>query len=387
MSDYIIIGVADTHLRDTQYGYPSRGLDFSSSLERIVDTAINEKKFGRNIAAILHAGDLLDNTRPSPAIIKFLNKLHSKLIQARLAMYVISGNHDRTFPHWTEILEEGHDVFDAGIICADHKLIRIPLGPKHHVNVYGLPFCQKADLAVRLETEVPKKDVDILMWHGAVQEFVKFPMESAITLDELPKNRFQAILVGDIHVTQTEYLNDDGTIVISPGSTEMCKSDEPLQKNIMELHFSTKEDQRMDGAPHLAQVIPVPIKTRKYLTYKLVTEDDVTNCLQEIKEHLADNPVIMVRSHSSLPNVLSRFNVVVDRDKCILKLGNLPTSKMEVVGIVEPTVKVKPVDHLHNFLPPGTKLFELGQLMTDPEVNEKDALEQYCAGELDQIIT
>lgn len=377
MSEHILVCLADTHLRDSQYGYISRGVDFGASLENIVTNTIRDKNSGKPIAAILHAGDLLDNTRPSPAIVRLLNRLHGYLVSARLAMYVISGNHDKTSPHWTEILETDEDGF--GIVCADRRLIPIHMGTAV-CNVYGLPFCPKDDMLERLKKEVPK-ETNVLMWHGAIKEFVKFPMETAVELEEFPKNRFQAIVVGDIHVTDIRLLSDQSTAVISPGSTEMCKSDEPQQKNVVDINFVSE-----GGKATLHSIHERPIKTRKFLAYRLVNEQDVEDAVAEVRDHLKDNPVIMIRASASLPNVTARFNVVVDRDKCILKIGTLPVTKLDALKMNHNIEKVTPPTWLHKFIPPGTSLYELGQALVNPDINEKDALEKYCAEQLEQIV-
>lgn len=367
--EYIVVHTGDNHLRDAQYGYPSRGEDFRKSLQYVVETTILRKAQGENIVGIMNAGDLLDNTRPSPATIKFLNHLHAILVRAKLSMFVISGNHDKTSPHWTDVIEMDPDGY--GVVCADNKLVEVAMGDTIF-RTFCMPFCSKDDFIHKLKFELPKQ-ADAVMWHGAVQEFVKFPMETAIKLDEIPTGLVQCIFTGDIHINQVESLSD-GTKVISPGSTEVCNSAEPLDKYTMDVKFKV-----VSGKPVLTDIVKVPVKTRKFLCYRLITEEDVDKAIEDVRNYADEGPVILIRSNQTLNNVSSRFNVVVDRNKCILKIGALPSTKMDAVNLTDKQDElVKAEDLLHIFIPTGTDLFELGMQMVNPEINEKDALEQYC---------
>jgi DNA repair exonuclease SbcCD nuclease subunit len=291
-----------------------------------------------------------------------------------MAMYVISGNHDRTSPHWSDVLNDGTDK-KYGIVCADHKLITLQPAEETELRIYALPFLQKEDFLARLQDEVPKM-VDILMWHGAIDAFCDFPMDTAIALEELPQDRFQVIATGDIHVNRQVYLPDNSTLVISPGSTEMCNSDEDPKKYQMELEFEYESGK----FPTLKSCTPVQIRTRPVLRYKLVTEEHVQDAVREITQAMkeSEGPLVLARVNQSLPDVCARLSVAVDRSKSILRIGALPSAKTEILQLKKESPKITALDILSKFIPPGTVQFELGQLLTDPEVNEKDAIERYC---------
>ncbi len=96
-----IIHTADWHLRDMQFGKTARAQDFTDSVFRIVDIAVQNQ-----VNYILCAGDILNSKRPSSRNIADLIRLNQKLLANKVKLFVITGNHDKCHPSWIKVLQE-----------------------------------------------------------------------------------------------------------------------------------------------------------------------------------------------------------------------------------------------------------------------------------------
>lgn len=307
MSETIkILHTADNHLRAAQYTRTSRGADFLSALEQVVDKAVEHK-----IHAILNSGDLLDTTRPTAETIRGLNRLNARLAELGIPMYTISGNHDFTHPHWTEVLDLGFP--DRGIICVDHR--RFTIG---HLTIQAYPYMPKETLLETLETTEP---ADILMWHGAVQEFSGVKLgDKALAVSEFPTGKFKAILLGDIHVHKQLTLSD-GTLVAMPGSTELCKENEEMPKFVDIYAFSP--DGKLSSEA-------LQLNTRRVIRKDLSTEEEVQDFLNELREiPEGEEPMVFVKYDRELNSVRSRVFSVVDPKVCVVRCLPKPKERQK----------------------------------------------------------
>src|SRR4051812_45419336 len=125
--------ISDTHLDTIQYGMERRRSDFMYAFNWAIDDML-----ANQILVIVHSGDLINSNRPSPATMKLMQVVNKKLRRANAVMYVVSGNHDRTTPHWVETLENAD--YDFGIQLLDFKRVvhQHPDNPDG-VSFYGVP--------------------------------------------------------------------------------------------------------------------------------------------------------------------------------------------------------------------------------------------------------
>lgn len=357
MSKSLII-CADAHLRDMQFGRRDRGLDFQKALAYVIDQGIATG------SPILFAGDLMDTTRPSPATMNFLLRQHRRLRAAGVPMYVVSGNHDYTEPSWIDVVQEDQTVeSQGGIKLADNALIaNIPGFPG--VSIYGVPSLRKEEfLAVCKEWPA----ADILLCHQPIKEFCEFPMDSALLVEELPR-QYKLVAVGDIHVTEVRTASH-GMRVASPGSTELCSKGEPLEKFFMRVE--------VDANGALGEITTHGIPTRKVLVLRITTEDAMPEALEKVAAAAPSNPVVFIRYDSRIPNVTGRLHTVIDPDKAILRAAPFVTEGEQVFTDDAPDDELQLPDFLDLFLTPGTDLFKTAALMLQPNAKATDILDAY----------
>ena len=364
-----VLHSADWHLRDSALARRERGEDFRRAARAVVNTAIAQK-----VNAILQAGDLLNDTRPSPANIRFLFDLNQLLEQARIPMFVAGGDHDKTDPHWATMIKDvdDRDFTRGGIFVIDNEKITIP---GSNITVYGQGFIGKSkDGFLAIKDVMP--EADILLWHVPVKEFCGFPIETAVSMEELPQC-YKLIALGDLHICDYRTMSN-GTVVGYPGSTEICKNDEPLQKSVTIIEF--------DDAGNMVQPFSfVPIPTRKALCYRIVTEEQAQQVIQDLTHYAAENPMVFVRYNPLLEGIVGRLHAVVDPNKAIVRAEPL-YDDLELAHTSMDLDDIKqPVDFLPMFFTPGTGLYDAAQLLLNPESKANDILDDYITKRLELI--
>ncbi len=85
------IDIANQGRRDPQSGLPVRVLDFLKSLDKIVDTAIEEK-----VDLVIFAGDAYKDRSPAPTFQREWGKRMIRLSLAGIPTILLVGNHDRS---------------------------------------------------------------------------------------------------------------------------------------------------------------------------------------------------------------------------------------------------------------------------------------------------
>ena len=326
---------SDSHLRDRQYNRSDRGKDFVESLFRILKIAQ-----AKDAEAILHGGDLLDGTRPSPWLAGQLLRFHNALKQANIPFLVVSGNHDKTMPHWVEVLGEDSSS-GGGMRLIDNTMTTLPSG----VRVWGIPFMPKDQLREALANA---PECDVLVSHFTYDKFASFPGADLITEADFT-SKFQVALIGDIHVTQGHLLQN-GAQIISPGSTELCSASEPLEKFVTELVFD--KDQVLE---HVDMRIPLP--TRKVLTYRIDNDADLQDVVEKLHLNKEGDPIVFVKYNPDVPDVPKRLKTVIDTDRAILRMGFTERFQAPAGGAGVQITDKKPVDFLGEFVSPGTPMY------------------------------
>ena len=347
---------ADNHLRDTQYSRKHRGLDFTHSFNYLVDTCIS-----RGVDAILNSGDILDTTRPSPDALTTLKKIHAKLVQAEIPMYVISGNHDKTKPHWVSVL--GSAGQKGGIICIDNETVNIK-----GITVRGIPYMHRDAF---LKHEAEGEGADILLCHLAIVEFIDFPSKKAIELSEFPTERYKLIAAGDIHVHGKKTLSD-GTVVSYPGSTEICRANEQPDKYVDLYEFNPNEGHRIESATS------VSLPCRKLFYEQIQNEEEFVDLLKRLEAAKGDFPIISLRYRKEIENVSSRIRAVVDADRCIIR--TLPYNDKLTLpnrGSTNSEDLLAPVEFVERFIIRGSPLFELGEALAQENTDAGKILNTY----------
>jgi DNA repair exonuclease SbcCD nuclease subunit len=347
-----ILHIADTHLRATQYGRLSRGRDFTAAFMDVIRTAIRMK-----VDAVLLTGDILDTTRPVSESVDTLKEVNKMAVEAKLRVLVSAGNHELAKPNWTSIV--GSDG-EFGLIAIENESFEL-----NGVRFNALEYASNQTFLDR-EKEMP--DADILLWHGQVREFLNFPSEKALTLDELP-SRYHMILLGDIHVHESKRAHDGTTYVAYPGSTEVVRSSEDLEK--WADHYT------IDSTNVAAfKVNPIRIKTRQALRYKVRTEEEVQAMLEDLQLHADKDPLVFIKFDPLLENVFGRVCQIVDPNKAIIR--DEPMDDISILRKAEDAEDdVTPADLLFHFVPESAPAYALGLLLLDPHTDGDLAIQTY----------
>ena len=313
-SEILIGHVADTHLRDTQYGTPKRGEDFFQGFKNAIKAGLKE------VDMYVLVGDIFDKSRPSSTVVKQIMEIDAMLVKNQMKMLAVTGNHDWCKQPWVDTLFGGRTSDSYGIIPIDDKTM----------TVFGFVFTgvvthNASSFREALpEIEKQAKGADVVLFHGFVDGIV--PMyagsKNPLHVDELPiAQTNEAWLLGDIHVQG--YVDrprpDTKNVLIGyPGSTEMCSSGEATQKSLPCIKVSK-------DAAQSAKFINY--QTRKFISETIKTPAELDALIATIEKCVDEEPVVRIDYDRSLPNVVMRIHAVLDPQKCVIRCYPLPMDK------------------------------------------------------------
>lgn len=276
--------LSDTHLGYHQYGLQERAVDFFDVFNEAVDVALEKK-----VDFVVHTGDFFHSSRPSNQIILQGIEILRRLKDARIPIFVISGNHDR-----------GNQVKDVSPlkILQPLGLNLIDSGVYEHEGIFlaGVKYLSKAglkqiDFRKVLEKLLEKMGTGfkILMLHQEFQPF--FPDSKLNMFSDLPEG-FDYVGVGHYHVAQPPS-QINGATVVYPGSTEFTA-------------YNEKEEEKGKGF-YVVEINNGELKTefikfrrrRPFLFYRF-NDENSDQILKKIKEdlekdHYDKKPVLVLK--------------------------------------------------------------------------------------------
>lgn len=367
-----IMHIADLHLRDSQFGRPDRGPDFTNA----VFTAIEEAA-ARDIKHILVAGDILNSKKPSSANVADLIDISNKLVQHGITMLAIPGDHDACDLSWINALKRTKGV--TGIIDVTNTIYTISLANSvTNITVYGAPKAKMHPEEFRQESS-DWPAATILLYHGPVKEFAGFQMpDDAIGLVDLPTDRYEVIALGDLH--SCRYVEYNGCLVGYPGPTEYCSANEPPQKSVTILRF--------DEAGHFLKLNPdtdiVPIRTRCVIQRTVRNEEEMAVLIQDLTKVAAHDPIVHVWHDTCVPAVFERLSHIVDPRKGILRVQNkgsmdgVPTTA-HFGSLEENTegLQKHAADFVSEFSFVGDPTYDVKVTLCDPQESPGPVLDKY----------
>lgn len=364
---------ADWHLSPTHQHRRSRGEDFLRAALSSLETAVQQ-----GCGALLVGGDILHNASNQPIVLNQLRRLDTVARDHGMPVLVIDGNHDRMDPSWFEVLSQyrgDHATAQTGLIACNHKLVSLGWDERA-LSILGVPACSFEELlAFTQSSALPASRLDILLWHGAVQELMGYPDPSMPTLRDMPLDRFRAILMGDIH--QRGFRTEQGCLIGYPGSTETYKRDDELT------HSMTVVDMR----PSVPTETRHPIWHRLALAYRIETEAQLQHVITELKTKLDESPVVFIRYDRLLGDVLSRLYTAIDPERMVLRPAPLPPVGMDHFrwDTTAAVLGKQPVDFIPSFFSPGTPLADLAGLLCRPDAEHARLLIAYQQTKLDSF--
>lgn len=363
-----IIHTADWHLRDTQFGKATRGQDFTDSAFRIVDIAVqNDCKY------ILCAGDILNSKRPSSKNIADLIRLNQKLLNNKVIMLVITGNHDKCHPSWVKVLQqEMEENGQCAIYDIDFQLFSLKSGTEEY-TVYGVPDMAPDDFKTA-SADFP--EADILMFHALIKDFAAFDAgDKVLKVDDLPYNKYKSILLGDIHTHR--YIEKGGCLIGYPGSTELCSRSEDINKYVSLV--------TIDNGKASYESIPLPLN-KPIIAEDIRTAEQANDVLNKIFELKDKHPTILLRKSAEFTDLYARVARIVDTNKCIIRVTNLANKGFKLMTLAnrrgKDTTGKKPEDFVGEYFNDQTDLFELAKTLCDPSVSAAPLIENFIDNKL-----
>ncbi|MFC7135120.1 MULTISPECIES: DNA double-strand break repair protein Mre11 [Salinibaculum] len=229
-----VIHTGDTHLGYQQYHRPERREDFLRAFQRVAADAVAE-----GVDAVVHAGDLFHDRRPTlPDIMGALSVLRD-LDDADVPFLAIVGNHEsKRDAQWLDLFES------LGLATR--------LGPDPvqigDTAFYGLDFVPRSKRD-DLDYDFTDHDAETaaLVSHGLFEPFPHGDWDARKILRESDV-RFDALLFGDDHKPQTKQVEEPHEAWLTYcGSTERASASEREDRGYNLVTFDSGVDIRRRG--------------------------------------------------------------------------------------------------------------------------------------------
>ena len=201
-----IIHLADTHLGYSAYrkvserGFNQREEDINAAFIQAIDKIIELKP-----EIVLHCGDLFDAVRPSNRILHLALSQILRLIQAKIKVIIISGNHDTPKQRYLGSVFSIFEVLpiQSNQLWIAHKGCYEKIG-LDGMTIHALPQCPSPE---QFEQELAKITLDpntknILMLHAGtkgMQEFSHGDFNELLIDSRYLEKPFDYIALGHYH--------------------------------------------------------------------------------------------------------------------------------------------------------------------------------------------
>lgn len=299
----MIIATADWHLGKRQYGLLRREEDFYKSAINLVKTCSSEER-----SLILNAGDIFDSNRPKVDAVFKLKEINSILVNKQCIMYYIEGNHDKTNPHWSDVVINDNDVFGIKLL-KDGEFIYDEF---NKINIVGFSEQPKASLIDKLSNinkeKIINSYINVLMLHASCEEFtgVAFGENSINITNDLPNiELFDYVIIGDTHITDVK--NIRSSKVISPGPIEITgRGDKDLNKSYIKLIDKNNYEK-------------CRLKTRTCIYRSILDQDHLNEVINDLIKYKDSNPLIYINYNKDISGVISRVSSLFDLSKSIIR--------------------------------------------------------------------
>ncbi|WP_277540391.1 DNA double-strand break repair protein Mre11 [Haloarcula laminariae] len=205
-----VIHTGDTHIGYQQYHVPERRQDFLAAFRAVVRDAIDD-----DVAAVVHAGDLFHDRRPTLSDIMGTLDVLEELAAADIPFLAVVGNHEaKRDAQWLDLyasLGLATRLGDEPTVVGDTAF-------------YGLDFVPRSKRD-DLDYDFAPHDADhaALVTHGLFQPFDYGDWEASEVLGESSVD-FDALLLGDNHKPGKQAVED--AWVTYCGSTERASASE-----------------------------------------------------------------------------------------------------------------------------------------------------------------
>ena len=271
-----VLHTGDTHVGYEQYHSPERRRDFLEAFEQVVDDAIEE-----SVDAVVHAGDLFHDRRPSlPDLLGTLELLR-RLDAADVPFLAVVGNHESTRSgQWL-------DLFESMDLATRLGEVPVVIGETAFYGLDHVPESRREDLDYEFEpTDAPHA---ALVSHGLFTPFAHANWDTEAVLSESTV-AFDAMLLGDNHVPDTATV--DGTRVTYCGSTERTSASEEAPRGYNLVSFDADT-----AGPDGVEIRRRTIETRPFVfvEVELADGEGIERVRERVTQHDLEDAVVIVR--------------------------------------------------------------------------------------------
>jgi exonuclease SbcD len=261
------VHISDTHLgadgfsrKSSPSGYNQREEDICNSFQSAVDQIVNLKP-----DFVLHTGDLFHSVRPTNRIINFAVRQILRIVNLRIPMVIISGNHDTPKQRTVGSVFSFFEVLSPYLHLVyknQYELVELD-----RVAIHAIPHClnqedfgnevAKIEIGGGLPPADRRGEFNILMLHGVVAGIPEFSM-GELAEQEIPSSYlempFDYVALGHYH-----RFCQVAPRVYYAGSTErLSMSELGQEKGFVEVELKTSAD----GSPPSAVHRPLSIQPR-----------------------------------------------------------------------------------------------------------------------------
>jgi len=207
-----VIHTGDTHIGYQQYNSPERRQDFLEAFRSVVEDAVAD-----DVDAVVHAGDLFHDRRPSLVDLQGTIDVLRTLSDADIPFLAVVGNHEsKRDAQWLDLFA---DLGLATRLGAEPVVVG-------DAAFYGLDFVPRSrrdDLEYAFDPVPERAGHTALVSHGLFEPFAHADWDTETVLEQSTVD-FDAVLLGDNHTPDTAEVRD--TWVTYCGSTERASASE-----------------------------------------------------------------------------------------------------------------------------------------------------------------
>jgi DNA repair exonuclease SbcCD nuclease subunit len=265
-----VIHTGDTHIGYQQYHVPERRQDFLAAFRTVVRDAIDD-----DVAAVVHAGDLFHDRRPTLSDIMGTLDVLEELAAADIPFLAVVGNHEaKRDAQWLDLYAS---LGLATRLDAEPTVVG-------ETAFYGLDFVPRSKRE-DLEYDFAPHDADhaALVTHGLFQPFDYGDWDASELLDESSVD-FDALLLGDNHKPGKREVSD--AWVTYCGSTERASASEREDRGYNIVSFDDDD----------VQITRRGLDTREFVfvDVELDSQEGIERVRSQVGQYDLDDAVVIV---------------------------------------------------------------------------------------------
>ncbi|WP_435553096.1 DNA double-strand break repair protein Mre11 [Natrinema sp. CGMCC1.2065] len=320
-----VIHTGDTHIGYQQYNSPERRRDFLEAFRSVVEDAVAD-----DVDAVIHAGDLFHDRRPSLVDLQGTVDILRTLSEAGIPFLAVVGNHEsKRDAQWLDLFA---DLGLATRLGAEPVVV-------DDVAVYGLDFVPRSrreDLEYEFDPVPDGADYATLVSHGLFEPFAHADWDTDTVLAASTVD-FDAVLLGDNHKPDTAEVRD--TWITYCGSTERASASEREDRGYNLVDFDDEVAISRRGLTDTREFVFVDVD--------LAEGEGVDRVQERVRQHdLADAVVIVTVEGEGRPITPAAIEeLAIDRGALVARVNDrreLPDEDEDVsVSFADPDAAVR----------------------------------------------